>query len=178
MVGAPARRLQVGFALGRGLSQRRACALLSVARSTVGCTSRMPAKDAPVVAALTALSAPYPRFGYRRIQIMLERTGEALSVDRVQRLWQPALLQVPRRRPRRRVAHGRPRPLPPTAPRHVWAYDFVFDTCANGQTLKCLTVLDEFTRECLAIDVAGSIRSARVIRSLTVIEHPLAAIDF
>ena len=50
---------------------------------------------------------------------------------------------------------------------HVWAYDFVFDTCANGQSLKCLTVIDEFTRECLAIDVAGSIRSGRVIEVLT-----------
>ena len=46
---------------------------------------------------------------------------------------------------------------------HVWAYDFVFDTCADGRSLKCLTVVDEFTRECLAIDVAGSIRSGRVI---------------
>ena len=46
---------------------------------------------------------------------------------------------------------------------HVWAYDFVFDTCANGRTLKCLTVIDELTRECLAIDVAGGIRSGRVI---------------
>ncbi len=51
-------------------------------------------------------------------------------------------------------------------PNHVWAYDFVFDGCANAQTLKCLTVIDEFTRECLAIDVAGSIRSARVIEVL------------
>ena len=51
-------------------------------------------------------------------------------------------------------------------PNHVWAYDFVFDGCANGQTLKCLTVIDEFTRECLAIDVAGSIRSTRVIEVL------------
>jgi putative transposase len=72
------------------------------------------------------------------------------------------------RRPRtRRVATSRPRPLPPTAINHVWAYDFVFDTCANGQTLKCLTIIDEFTRECLAIDVAGGIRSARVIEVLT-----------
>ena len=50
---------------------------------------------------------------------------------------------------------------------HVWAYDFVFDTCADGRTLKCLTVIDEFTRECLAIDVAGGIRSGRVIEVLT-----------
>ena len=68
--------------------------------------------------------------------------------------------------PRRRVALGRPGPLPPTARNHVWAYDFVFDTCANRQTLKCLTIVDEWTRECLAIDVAGGIRSGRVIEVL------------
>jgi putative transposase len=65
------------------------------------------------------------------------------------------------------VAASRPRPLPATAVGQVWAYDFVFDACANGQQLKCLTVVDEFSRECLAIDVAGSIRSGRVIVVLT-----------
>ena len=89
-----------------------------------------------------------------------------MSTDRTHRLWRQAGLQVPRRRPRRRVATGRPRPLPPTARNHVWAYDFVFDTCANRQTLKCLTIVDEWTRECLAIDVAGGIRSRRVIEVL------------
>ncbi len=73
---------------------------------------------------------------------------------------------MPRKRPRRRVASGRPRPLPAFRANQVWAYDFVFDACANGQQLKCLTVIDEFTRECLAIDVAGSIRSGRVIEVL------------
>ena len=89
-----------------------------------------------------------------------------MSTDRTHRLWRQAGLQVPRRRPRRRVATGRPRPLPPIARNHVWAYDFVFDTCANRQTLKCLTIVDEWTRECLAIDVAGGIRSGRVIEVL------------
>jgi putative transposase len=56
--------------------------------------------------------------------------------------------------------------LPATGANQVWAYDFIFDACANGQQLKCLTVIDEFTRECLAIDVAGSIRSGRVIEVL------------
>ena len=79
----------------------------------------------------------------------------------------PAGLQVPRKRPRRRVAAHRPRPLAPTGANQVWAYDFLFDACANGQQLKCLTVIDEYTRECLAIDVAGSIRSARVIEVLS-----------
>ena len=86
-----------------------------------------------------------------------------MSPERTYRLWRQGGLQVPKRRPRRRVATGRPRPLPATGPNQVWAYDFVFDTCADGRALKCLTVVDEFTRECLAIDVAGSIRSARVI---------------
>lgn len=61
----------------------------------------------------------------------------------------------------------RPRAQPATAARHVWAYDFVFDACANGQQLKCLTVIDEYTRECLAIDIAGSIRCARVVEILS-----------
>ena len=59
------------------------------------------------------------------------------------------------------------RPLPATGAGYLWAYDFVFDACANGQQLKCLTVIDEYTRECLAIDVAGSIRSSRVIEVLS-----------
>ena len=85
-----------------------------------------------------------------------------MSTDRTHRLWRQAGLQVPRRRPRRRVATGRPRPLPPTALNHVWAYDFVCDPCANRPTLKCLTIVDEWPRACLAIDVAGGIRSRRV----------------
>ena len=166
MVGARVRRQQVAYAQTRGLSRRRACALLSVARSTLGYQSRLMARDAPALAAMRRLAAQYPRYGYRRIRIFLEREGHMMSPDRTHRLWRQAGLQVPRRRPRRRVASGRPRPLPPTAMNHVWAYDFVFDRCANGQTLKCLTIIDEWTRECLAIDVAGGIRSGRVIEIL------------
>ena len=66
----------------------------------------------------------------------------------------------------RRPAASRPRPLPPEHQNAVWAYDFMFDRCGNGQTLKCLTVVDEYTRKCLAIDVAARIRSARVIDQL------------
>jgi len=83
------------------------------------------------------------------------------------RLWRLAKLQVPRKRPRKRIAVSRPRPVPASGANQVWAYDFVFDACANGQQLKCLTIIDEFTRECLAIDVAGSIRSGRVIEVLS-----------
>jgi putative transposase len=133
----------------------------------LGYRSKVAQKDAPVLKAMRELSAQYPRYGYRRIQVFLERQGQVMSADRVHRIWRFGGLQVPRKRPRRRVATGRPRPLPASRANHVWAYDFVFDACANGQQLKCLTVIDEFTRECLAIDVAGSIRSGRVIEVLS-----------
>lgn len=167
MVSARVRREQVAFLEARGQSRRRACALLSVARSSVGYTSRLIVRDADALADMRALAGQYPRFGYRRIRIYLERRGHVMSIERAHRLWRAAGLQVPRRRPRKRIATGRPRPVPATGPNQVWAYDFVFDACANGQTLKCLTVIDEFTRESLAIDVAGSIRSGRVIDVLS-----------
>ena len=167
MVSASVRRQQITYVCQRGRSVRRACALLSVARSTVGYRSRLAVRDAPAVAAMRELAAQYPRYGYRRIQVFLERQGHRMSPDRAHRLWRHHRLQVPRKRPRRRVAASRPRPLPATAVGQVWAYDFVFDACANGQQLKCLTVVDEYSRECLAIDVAGSIRSGRVIEVLS-----------
>ncbi|ACR32715.1 Transposase B (plasmid) [Burkholderia glumae BGR1] len=167
MVSAPARRQQVAYAKARGLSERRACALMSVARSALRYESRLAKRDTPGLAVMCMLSAQYPRYGYRRIQIFLDRQGHPMSADRAWRLWRLAGLQVPRKRPRRRVSVNRPRPQPATAARHVWAYDFVFDACANGQQLKCLTVIDEYTRECLAIDVGGSIRSGRVIEVLS-----------
>jgi putative transposase len=166
MVGARVRRQQVAYAEGRGLSRRRACAVLSVARSTMGYVSTLIARDAGVVPPMKTLAAQYPRYGYRTIRIFLERQGHALGTDLMYRLWRQEGLQVPKKRPRRGVAASRPRPLAPTAINHVWAYDFVFDTCADGRSLKCLTVIDEFTRECLTIDVAGGIRSGRVIEVL------------
>jgi len=167
MVSAPARRQQVKYAQARGLSSRTACALLRVSRSTLNYQALQPAKDAPVLALMHELSAQYPRFGYRRIGVYLERAGHPMSWDRTHRLWKLAGLQVPRKRPRKRASSQRPRPLPATGPNQVWAYDFVFDACANGQQLKCLTVIDEWTRESLEIDVQGSIRSGRVIEVLS-----------
>jgi putative transposase len=167
MVSASVRRRQVAYVRERGISVRRACALLSVARSALRYESRLARRDEPVVTAMRELAAQYPRYGYRRIQVFLARCGHVMSADRTHRLWRLHGLQVPRKRPRRRVASHRPRPLPATGANQVWAYDFVYDACANGQQLKCLTVIDEFTRECLAIDVAGSIRSARVIDVLS-----------
>ena len=167
MVAARVRRQQVEFVRARGISIRRSCELLGIARSTVGYRSTLIERDAPVIEHMRELAAQYPRYGYRRIHVFLERRGLTMSVDRAHRIWRQNSLQVPRKRPRRRVAASRPRPLPAAAAGQVWAYDFVFDACANGQQLKCLTVVDEFTRECLAIDVAGSIRSNRVIEVLS-----------
>src|SRR5579864_6618554 len=146
MVGAPVRRRQVAYLCHGGLSIRRACALMSVARSTLRYESRLVKRDAPVVAVMRELAAQYPRYGYRRIQVFLSRRGHVMSADRTHRLWRLNGLQVPRKRPRRRVAAHRPRPLAPTGANQVWAYDFLFDACANGQQLKCLTVIDEYTR--------------------------------
>jgi putative transposase len=139
---------------------------MSVARSTLHYESRLARRDAPALAVMRELAAQYPRYGYRRIQVFLARRGHPMSADRTHRLWRLHGLQVPRKRPRRRIATSRPRPLPASTMNQMWAYDFVFDACANGQQLKCLTVVDEYTRECLAIDVAGSIRSSRVIEVL------------
>ena len=163
----PARRRQVAYGRERGLSVRRACTLFSVARSALRYQGRKTVKDAGVIERMQELSAQYPRYGYRRIRIFLGRNGHRMSVGRAYRLWRAAGLQLPRKRPRKRVAAARPRPQAPSGPNQVWSYDFVFDHCANGQQLKCLTVTDEFTKEGLAIDVNARIRSPRVIDVLS-----------
>jgi putative transposase len=110
MVSAPARREQVAYVQARGVSIRRACALLSVARSALHYQSTLLARDAPVLSAMGELAARYPRYGYRRIQVFLARRGHAMSAERTHRLWRQAGLQVLRKRPRRRLAGSRPRP--------------------------------------------------------------------
>lgn len=168
MVSAPGRRRQVSHARTRWrLSLRRACALLHVARSGATYASKREAADAPAVTRLRELSALYPRYGYRMMQLLLAKQGMKMSTERTHRLWKSAGLQVPRKRPRRRIASRRPRPTPAAGPNHVWAIDFVFDTCADGRQLKCLTIIDEWTRECLAIDVRSGIRAARVVEVLS-----------
>ena len=98
MVGAPVRRLQVAYARSRGLSQRRACALLSTSWSSLNYKSRLEAGEKPLIAAMAGLTATYPRFGYRRIIVFMERQGHVMGVDRAYRLWSKAGLQVPRKR--------------------------------------------------------------------------------
>jgi putative transposase len=143
MVGARVRRQQVAYALGRGLSSRRACALLSVARSTLGYQSRLAVRDAPAVAAMRNLAGQYPRFGYRRIRVFLQRAGHVMSADRTHRLWRQAGLQVPRRRPRRRVATTRPRGRPAGAGPHGRGEDKGVDPVAEGHTPRSSKGVEE-----------------------------------
>ena len=90
MVSPHARREQVELACQRGLSERRACGLLGLARSTLGYELKLPIKDKPVIEAMKTLSAQYPRYGYRRIRIFLRRQGFELSWSRTHRIWRQA----------------------------------------------------------------------------------------
>ena len=168
MVSVEARRGGVAFAASRGLSQRRASTLFHIARSSLSYASSKAAKDVSVIAQMKVRAGQFPRFGYRRIRVYLERDGFKLNAKRMHRLWRQAKLQLPKKRPRRRVRSG-PRDIVerPVVANQVWSYDFVMDHSANGQKVKCLTVVDEGTHESLAIDVAGSIRSRRVIDVLS-----------
>ncbi len=126
-------------------------------------TSRMVVRDQELSTQLRAVAREHPRYGYRRVWAVLRTAGMIVNAKRVYRLWQAIGLCVPQRRPRRRVRGGGVRPLPAQHPNHMWAYDFVHDRCVNGQKLKILTVVDEWTRECLALEVDGRINASRVI---------------
>jgi putative transposase len=171
MVSAQARREQVDYVVARGRSVRRACALMEVSRSALRYVSTMPARDAELAAELTQIAAKRAAYGYRFAWAFLDRRGWKVNRKRVRRVWR--LLGLNRhRRKHRKLRTGQARTFAPTGPNQVWAYDFTFDRCANGQTLKALSIVDEWTRECLAIEVATSLTAARVIAVLErVFEH-------
>ena len=166
MVSAPARRRQAKLALARGLSSRGACALMNVSRSMLYYRARQPAKDAPVLAAMRDLSAQYPRFGYRRVWALLRQAGWHVNRKRVHRLWKQNGLKVPVKQHKKRrlgsSANGCVRHRA-THKDHVWAWDFIFDRTANGRSIKWLSVVDEYTRECLALEVERSMTAGDVI---------------
>ena len=164
MVGAQARREEARFAMQHGVPSRRACALLKVARSTLHYASRMAGRDRALRAQLRGLARQHPRYGYRRVCALLRGSGTLVNAKRVYRLWRAEGLCLPKRRSRRRIRPSGERAVPAGRPNHVWAYDFVHDSCANGQKLKILTVVDEWTRECLAVEVAGRMTAAGVIQ--------------
>jgi putative transposase len=158
------KRQAVHFLVSGGLSVQRACALLTLHRSTFRYAAH-PRDDTLVVARMQALAAQHPRYGYRRMHALLNQTGR-VNHKRVRRLWRTHRLQV-RRVVRKRLRRERPAKLQAAYPGHIWAYDFVEDALADGRKLYILTVMDEFTREGLALDVALATSAERVIGVLT-----------
>jgi len=165
MVSAQARREQVDYAVGRGASVRRSCALLQVSRSALGYVSTMPARDAELAAELTQISVAHAAYGHRFAWALIRRGGGRVNKKRVRRVWRLLGLHV-RKKKRRKIRTGQARVFAATGPNQVWAYDFTLDRCANGQTLKSLSIVDEWTRECLAIEVRSSLTAERVIAVL------------
>ena len=165
MVGAPQRRQAVGWLVQRHLSQRRACQLAGISRSHW--QERPPGRSDPqLVERLRRLAQQHPRYGYRRAWKALCRDIQPLNRKRIHRLWKLEGLSLHlRKRPRRRTFSGSV-PGRPEYVNHVWTYDFIHDRCVNGQKLKMLTLLDEYSRYCLTIEVAGSLSSAMLIRTL------------
>jgi putative transposase len=150
--------------VAHGLSERRACQLVQVPRSTVQYRAQ-PDHNADLLTTLQELAQQRRRYGYRRIHQLLRRRGQYVNKKRVQRLWQRAKLQVRRpRRKRRRPLH--PPPQQARHPQHVWTYDFVKDRCLDGTPLRILTVMDEFSREGLAIAVRRTFPEGQVVVEL------------
>jgi putative transposase len=151
----------VRFLATKGISVRRACQLVQLERVTFQYRARPRADEEALLADITELATQHPRYGYRRIWALLRRTG-AINRKRVHRLWKRARLQV-KRTPRRRARRKRVAVLAAAYPNHVWAYDFVEDRDLLGNVLRILTVMDEFTREGLAITVDTTSSAEQVI---------------
>jgi putative transposase len=160
-----ARREAVQCLVTHGLSQRRACVLMRLPRSTFDYQAR-PDRHADVADQIHELAQRHPRYGYRRVWALLRRRGQRVNKKHVHRLWKQAKLQVRKVPRKRRPAHIAQVPVRAMHPGHVWTYDFLHDYCLKGMSLKVLTVMDEFTREGLALEVATSLPSHRVIEVL------------
>ncbi len=152
-----------------GVSERRACHAVGQVRSTQWRQPRGRDDEERLSKAIIAHAQDYGRYGYRRITALLKDDGWRVNVKRVHRIWRREGLKVPRRQPRRRrlwLNDGSCLRLRPSWPRHVWAYDFVEDRTRDGRKFRMLTIIDEFTRECLAIEVARRLRSDDVLHRL------------
>ncbi len=156
------KREAVIFLRTKEVSERRSCQLIFLARSTCQYTiKRQPDKE--FENQVKELAFANPRYGYRRVHALLERRGQSVNRKRVARVWQKFGLQVPRvSRKRKRLRQGQLIMPTATHPNEVWTYDFVFDRDAAGRRLKLLTLMDEFTREGLAIRVGRSFKAAQV----------------
>jgi putative transposase len=151
------------------ISERRACWLVGLARTTL----RRVVPEAPQSAALKGriidLAHARRRFGYRRIHDLLRREGIQANHKRVYRLYREAALSVRKRRRRKLVMVDRQALHVPSGPNEVWSIDFVMDALVNGRRIKCLTIVDDFTRECLDIVVDYGISGGYVARVLEAI---------
>ena len=152
-----------------GVSERRACRALGQHRSVQRHAARPRPDEEALTAEIVALAGAYGRYGYRRITALLRRAGWRVNAKRVERIWRREGLKVPRKQPKRGrlwLNDGSCVRLRPERPNHVWAYDFVQDRTRDGKVLRMLVVVDEFTRECLAIRVERRLGSDEVLEVL------------
>ena len=153
-----------------GISQRRACKVLGQARATQRHRSRIADDEEALTRAIVDLAERFGRYGYRRITAMLRRDRWRVNHKRVERIWRREGLKVPKKQPKRSrlwLNDGSCIRLRPCRRNHVWSYDFVEDRTHDGRKLRMLTVIDEFSRECLAIKVERRLRSDDVLNALT-----------
>ena len=152
------------------MSQRRACRVLGQSRSTQRRVRQVPADEPPLLTRIIQLASDYGRYGYRRVTALLRGEGWLVNHKRVERLWRQEGLKVPQKQPKRRrlwLADGSCVRLRPTRRDHVWSYDFVADRTSDGRAFRMLTLIDEHSRECLAIDVARKLSSEDVLERLS-----------
>jgi len=152
-----------------GLSERHACRLLGQWRGTQRYGPLQRTDEDALTRAIIALATKYGRHGYRRITALLKRAGRQVGKDRVQRIWRREGLKVPQKQPKRArlwLNDGSCVRLRPERANHVWSYDFVSARTHDGRTLRLLTLIDEYTRECLAIRVARRLGRYEVIETL------------
>jgi putative transposase len=148
------------------ISERRACVLMDLSRTVLHYAPCAQVRNEHLRARIQQLAAERRRFGYRRIHALLRREGMYANVKRVHRLYRQDELQVRRRRKRRGVAIERRPLLVPQAPSEVWSIDFVMDALEQGRRLKCLTIVDDFTKEAVDIVVDHGISGQYVARVL------------
>lgn len=151
------------------MSERRACRVLKQPRSTQRYAPSERDDEKPLTRRIINLAASFGRYGYRRITALLRREGWDVNHKRVERIWRQQGLKVPKRQPKRGrlwLNDGSCVRLRPMHKDHVWAYDFVQDRTADGRPVRMLVIVDEFTRECLGIDVARRLRHDDVLERL------------
>ena len=151
------------------VSERRACKGLKLPRSSVRYRRRIRSDEPALRRRMLELARKRPYFGYRQITRLLRQEGFRVNFKRVYRLWRQEGLRVPKKmRKKRSLGTGRNACHRLRAERmnHVWAWDFIFDRTASGQTLKWFTVVDEYTRRCITLDVSRSMQAEDVIDRL------------